>query len=242
MHRFYVPQKTEGDTILISDTGQIHHIKDTLRLKVDDEVIVFDSEGNEYTCIITGLDKNQAGLKIKEKRRAENKTAKITVACAIPKKAKMDDIIDSLTQLGVDSIIPLETERVVVKLSSSKKNERHERWLKIAQSAAEQSQRTSIPLIEPITDLEGVLSRAHEFDLGLIPTLPGERKHLREVLAEAKPGNIIVLIGPEGDFTPQEIEMAKSAGFIPISLGDTVLRVSTAAIAVVSYIKFALAG
>jgi 16S rRNA (uracil1498-N3)-methyltransferase len=240
MHRFYVSREIIGDNFSISDAKQLHHIKDVLRLKVNDEVIVVDTAGNEYTCIITSLNEREVALTIKARKCAGAKKMRSTVACAIPKKADMDEIIDKLTQLGVDSIIPMATERVIVRLDDNKKEARLNRWKRIAQSAAQQSQRNIIPLVEPITTFKSVISHAQDFDLRLIPTLSGERKHIKEVLSECKPGNILVLIGPEGDFTQQEIELARSAGFIPVSLRDSVLRVSTAAIAVMSYIKLAL--
>ena len=240
MHRFYVSREIDGDNVSISDAKQLHHLKDVLRLKVNDEVIVVDTGGNEYTCIIVNLNEREAALTVKARKHAGAKKIKSTVACAIPKKADMDEIIDKLTQLGVDSIIPMTTERVIVRLDDSKKEARLSRWRRIAQSAAQQSQRNSIPLVEPITTFKSVISRAQDFDLKLIPTLSGERKLIKEVITQYKPSNILILIGPEGDFTPQEIELARSAGFIPVSLGDSVLRVSTAAIAVMSYIKLSL--
>lgn len=239
MHRFYVAEEIGSDTVSICDE-QFHHLKDVLRLKVNDEVTVFDGGGNECVCLIRALGKKQATLTVKNKRRAQTRRFKITVACAVPKKAGLDEIIDSLTQLGVDAIIPLETERVIVKLDDSKKEARLKRWRKIVQSAAQQSQRSSLPVVAPVTSIESVVARSQDFDLKLIPTLSGERKHISEVLAASRPGNILVLIGPEGDFTPQEIEMAKNAGFIPVSLGAPVLRVGTAATAIVGYIAFSL--
>ncbi len=240
MHRFYVAQEIKGKIVLISDVAQFHHLKNVLRLRVDDEVIVCDRHDSEYICVITALEKKQAVLAVRARRATKAKKTRLTVACAIPKKAKFDEIVDSLTQLGVDGIIPVETERVIVKLDDSKKEARLKRWRRIAQSAAQQSQRNTIPLIEPVTTLESAVSRSRDFDLKLLPTLSGERKHIREVLAGTKANSVLVLIGPEGDFTPQEIELSRSAGFVLVSLGDSVLRVSTAAIAVASYIKLAL--
>ncbi len=237
MHRFYVAQGVNNEIVSISDAEQLHHLKDVLRLKVDDVVTVFDKEGNEYNCFIRELNKKQAVLTVKEKRPIPGKKVKITVACAIPKGDKMDEIIDNLTQLGVDSIIPLETERVIVKLDAGKKEARLRRWRKIAQSAAQQSQRNSLPLVQPVTEIENLISQSRDFDLKLIPTLAGERNLIKEAIDRAKPDNILVLIGPEGDFTPQEIELAQSAGFIPVSLGDSVLRVGTAAVSAASFIK-----
>jgi 16S rRNA (uracil1498-N3)-methyltransferase len=239
MHRFYIDD-VDGDKAFISDSEQLHHLKAVLRLKVNDEVIVFDSRGNEYLGVITGLDREQAELKVSLVKSSRSRPTKLTVACAIPKGNRMDDIIDYLTQLGVERIIPMQTERVVVKLDNAKAEVRLKRWKKIAQSAAQQSQRSRIPHIEPVTRVENVISNSRNFDLKLIPTLAGERKLIKEVVTKTRPKDIIVLIGPEGDFSPEEIEMALSKGFIPVSLGDTVLRVATAAIAVAGYLKFAL--
>ncbi len=240
MHRFYLTQRIETNDILISDPEQLHHLRDVLRLKTGNEVIVFDSGGNEYLCSIKQISREQVILTNKERRPAKTRQIKIAVVCAIPKMAKMDEIIDALTQLGADRIIPIETERAVVKLDESRKAIRLKRWRKIARNAAEQSQRSSVPLVEPITAIQTVLSHSRDFDLKLILTLSGERKHMKEILAEYRPENILILIGPEGDFTEQEVALAKSVGFVPVSLGDYVLRVGIAAIAVVSYIMLSL--
>ncbi len=236
MHRFYLEPAINGKNVSIADARQLHHLKDVLRLKVGDQVIIFDSQGNEYTCAIRELHEKQALLTVKARGRAETGKTRITVACALPKQAKMDEIIDNLTQLGADSIIPMETERVIIKLDDSKKAVRLERWRKIAESAAQQSQRNTVPIIKPVSSIESVISHSQDFDLKLIPTLSDETKPIKEVLTESKPSNILVLIGPEGDFTPQEVQLAESVGFVPVSLGDSVLRVGTAAVAVASYI------
>jgi 16S rRNA (uracil1498-N3)-methyltransferase len=163
----------------------------------------------------------------------------INIACAIPKKSKFDDIVDKLTQLGVDRIIPLKTERAVVKLSIQKGEARLQRWVKIALSAAQQSQRSILPQISPLTDFRELIKKSTGFNLKLIPTLEGERKTLKEALSPVLPlpANILILIGPEGDFSPKEIDLALKHNFIPVSLGSTVLRVETAAIAVASFIN-----
>lgn len=239
MHRFYCPsQNISSDKIIISDKFQVHHLKDVLRLKVGDEIIVFDGRGNEYRSIIEKVLSKTVMLEIKDRHKfIPVSKLQITVACAIPKKSKMDDIVDKLTQLGVDRIIPLKTERAIIKLDKHKEILRQERWKKIALSASQQSHRGTIPIVEPIKDIREVLSQAGDFDLKLIPTLKGKQKSLREIFEEFHPTNTLVLIGPEGDFTPSEIDLAKQAGCIPVSLGDLVLRVETAAIALISYIR-----
>jgi len=236
MHRFYI-DRIEGETASLTDSAQLHHLKDVLRLKVDDEVNVSDGAGNDYSGVITAISKKQAAIKVTLKKTALNPSLKLTIACAIPKGSRLDEVIDHLTQLGVARIIPMLTERVVVKLDSAGAESRLKRWRKIAQSAARQSQQTRIPVIEPVADFEDVVLNSKDYDLKLIPNLTGERRLIKDVLAESRPKNIIVLIGPEGDFTPEEVALAQRNGFIAISLGDTVLRVATAAIAAASYIK-----
>ena len=242
MHRFYITQKVKDDTAIVSDTAQFHHLKNVLRLKGGDEVTVCDREGNEFVCAILKLEKDRAVLAVKARRTISIRKVGLTIACAIPKQAKFDEIVDSLTQLGVERIIPMETERVIVRLDDARKAARLKRWRIIAQSAAAQSQRNVVPAVEAITTFENVLLHYNNFDLKLLPTLSGDRKHISEVLGKAEAHNILVLIGPEGDFTPEEVELAQKAGFILVSLGESVLRVGTAAIAIVSHIRLASGG
>lgn len=240
MPRFFVPsQNISKDKIIVLDRKQAHYIKDVLRLKVNDELVIFDEKENEYTCLLEKL-KPEVTLYIKKTVLAAPNSKKInlTVACAIPKKSNMDDIIDKLTQLGVARIIPLKTKRAIVKLDAKKEQTRLNHWQRIAQSASEQSQRISLPIIETIKGIKEVLTETKEYDLKLIPTLSGERKSLKEILEKVKPKNILVLVGPEGDFSKDEISLAKKSGCIAVSLGKEVLRVETAAVAVASYIKF----
>lgn len=240
MHRLYCPSQNISDnTIIIDNKEQAHHAKNVLRLKVHEEVVIFDDKGNEYCAILEKSLPKAMIFKIKDKKNfiLIAKKVKITVACAIPKGSRMDEIIDKLTQLGADRIIPLETERVIVKLDKHKRISRQERWKKIALNASLQSQRNTLPILEPIKNIKGLLSDSGSFDLKLIPTLIQERKPLKETLEESKSNNILVIIGPEGDFTSDELVLAKKMGCIPVSLGDLVLRVATAAVAVVSFIR-----
>ena len=240
MHRFFcLSGNISTDKIIINDKEQVHHFRDVLRLKANDEVAVFDEEKNEYACNVEKIkDIIVLNIKAKHKPGMKEDKVKITVACAMPKKAKFDDIVDKLTQLGVQKIIPLETERVIIKLDKAKKRARRERWRNIALNAACQSQRNSLPAIEAVTKIEEVLMNLDDYDLKLIPTLSGKRKLLKEVIVESNPKNMIIFIGPEGDFTDEELDLARKAGCIPVSLGDLVLRVDTACLAVASFIRF----
>lgn len=239
MHKFFVQGKNiTGNKITILDNAQLRHIQRVLRFKPGEKLLATDELGNDYACVIEDISSSKVVLAIQGKRPAKLAgAAKITIACAIPKKSKFDDIVDKLTQLGVTKIIPLKTERVVVKFDRNKESLRKNRWEKIGLCASQQSQRSDIVVIESLQTLEEVLGSSSGYDLKIIPTLEGERRSLSQVLAKNfLPMKILVLIGPEGDFSAQEVELAKKAGCIPVSLGKLVLRVETAAVAVVSYI------
>ncbi len=228
-----------GSEIMLNDSRQIHYLKDVLRLAEGQDLIIFDQQKNEYSCVIKKIGPDSVLIMVKRHSVSKlTKSFSLTVACAIPKKTSMDDIVDKLTQLGVDRIIPLLTDRVIVKLDEKKKVLRHKRWVSIAISAAQQSQRQDVPMIDPVTGIDEALNNSDIFDLKLIPHLSGNRKTLKSVLGEFNPRNIFVLIGPEGDFSPDEVRKALKSGCIPVSLGDQVLRVDTAAVAVASFIKF----
>jgi len=261
MRRIFCPSENiSGGKITITDDNQIHHIKNVLRCKIGEEISVFDEKGNNYcgviekflphSCVVTnpvspsslrGLDATASKPKPAcPAGRQSQKQIGITVACAIPKRSKMEDIVDKLTQLGVERIIPMRTERVIVKLDAHKEKLRLERWKKVALNAVEQCKGCSLPVIGQVMNIEEVVSQSQDHDLKLIPALIGKRTALKSVLVEAKPKNILILIGPEGDFTPGEVNLAVRAGFIPVSLGERVLRVETAAVAAVSFIKLYL--
>jgi len=239
MRRFFVNSKDiSKGKIIISAPLKVHHIRDVLRYKEKDTLILLDETGKEYTCLIEKIsDKILLNIKETKSSLKNMDKVKITVACAIPKKSNMDDIIDKLTQIGIDRIIPIESSRVIVKLNPQKRKIRYERWNRIACSSSEQSLRGSLPVIEPIKEMKEVLKESLDYDLKLIPTLYGKRETLKEVLAKSCPKSILILIGPEGDFTEEEIALARNAGCIPVSLGDLVMRVETAAVAVASFIR-----
>jgi 16S rRNA (uracil1498-N3)-methyltransferase len=239
MHRFFIDQKIEGSRVNLTDEEKLHYMLDVLRLKKGDEVLVFNGGGREYRCMIEGIEKGLVSLKIRSVKEMPAMDIKLTVACAVPKQSRMDDIVDKLTQLGVDEIIPLETERVVVKIGD-KRNERLQRWNRIAESAAEQSCRSTLPHIPGILNMREMIDYTRNgYDLRIIPHLEGKKKPIKSVI-DNNYRRILAAIGPEGDFTPEEVSEAVSAGFVPVSLGDCVLRVDTAAVAAAAYLRFAV--
>lgn len=238
MHRIYYPKEhISGEAISVGIEERLHYLYGVLRLRQGQDVVVFDGQGAEYLCRAQAVTSRKIDLKVIEKRQAKRIEPSLAIACAIPKKSKMDDIIDKLTQLGVDSITPMFTERVNVQWGQQQRHKHMARWRKIAISACEQSGRAYLPVVEEIGDFKEVVAKSERFDLKLIPNLSDKKLTLKEVFSAHHPRNIIVLIGPEGDFTPEEVKLALDNGFEAVSLGDLVLRVETAALAAASYIR-----
>jgi len=237
MNRFFISaDNISNNELTITQKEQVRHIRDVLCLNPGEKVEAVDEKCNEYIAVLIEIKADSLVFEIKNKKEpVQSGISDITVACAIPKKVKLDDIVDKLTQLGVSRIIPMLTERVIVKLDKQKKVDRLARWKKIALSASQQSRRNCLLIVEPVTCFKDILSGADKYDLKLIPTLDGKRKSLKDVF---KPrARVLILIGPEGDFTPEEVNLAVSFGCVPVSLGSTVLRVDTAAFAAVSFLR-----
>jgi len=258
MARLYCPKESiHGEQIIIDERRQIHYLRDVLRLKVGDAVFVFDGEANEYLCQIQESSKRLVKLLVKEKMQIKPQVSKceLAVACALPKqKNRFDDLVDKLSQLGVNKIIPMITKRTIIQWDSHQKQQHHLRWCKIAQAACSQSGRNLLAVIEPVKEINQILTHSEFYDLKLIPTLTLETQPLKDIILKplprpssttmfclkegrGLPKSILILIGPEGDFTAQELTQARNAGFIPVSLGDLVLRVDTAAIAVAAFFR-----
>lgn len=252
MNRFFCKDSDiREDEIIISDKEDAHHIKNVLRLKKGWKIEVSDESGNIYACEISGVgDLIRLVIKNRTSPAGKSRGVELAMAVAIPKKSKIDDIIDKLVQLGVNKIIPLATERVIVKLDKAKQASRFLRWKRIALCAAKQCKRSDLTVIEPVKSFRDLVAHSSGFDLKLIPYLGGKRQKLKDLLDKFFGDNpvangpenriypkILVLIGPEGDFSGEEVNLALSAGFIPVTLGSLVLRVDTAAISVASFIR-----
>lgn len=230
MHRFFVTQ----DQIPVISGSDVHHIKDVLRMKAGDPLELLDGTGQIYSAKISEIKKDKIMCEVISSQVEEKALKlKVTLAQCLPKAKKMDLIIQKCTELGVYKIIPVLSER------SISKAEKQERWKKIAKEAAEQSGRSTIPEIAPLTGFENVLKIKEKFDLALIPWELEKENSLKNALTTHQPNNLLILIGPEGGFSRSEIGLARSAGFIPVSLGPAILRTETAAMAMLAMINYA---
>lgn len=242
MSRFFVPKESvKGNRILISGE-EAHHILDVMRLKPLDKVVAFDGTGKEYVGFIKKARKKTLSVEIVETRTPLNKeTAKIVLIQAIPKKDKMDYIVEKSTELGVSSIIPIITKRTIVSWDEPKKALSVERWRRIARESSKQCGRSEVPKIEDVKDFNDAIENSSVYDLALIAALSDNSIRLKEAISGFRGGKLAIAIGPEGDFTPDEIKKAKEANFRLISLGSRVLRSDTAGLAILAILNYEFA-
>ncbi len=234
MHRFFLPNLQQA----MLDAEEAHHALHVLRLKAGDTVNVFDGRGHEAQALISQISNQSAQLKLLTPSGTAPLPCRITLAQAIPKKS-MDLIVQKATELGVATIVPLVSERSVVKLDDDSK--KTERWREIALESCKQCGNNWLPEIQSPRKVHDFLAALPQYDLKLIGSLQPDAKPLKKILGgSGKPPSVLILIGPEGDFTPAEISLAKSAGCLPLSLGPLVLRAETAAIYTLSILHHEL--
>lgn len=252
MHRFYIPPAAWNLDALRLDEAESHHALNVLRLDVGEKVVVFNGEGTEATVqIAEGSTKRDVRLQVLHKAKSVPLPCRITLAQAVPKGKNMDLIVQKATELGAAGIAPLLSERTVAKLDDGENaSAKQAKWQATVIEAAKQCGQNWLPSVAlPRTpkDFFAGLGRG-AFDLMLIASLQSDSKHLRTLLEEyaaghpsgGKPASALILVGPEGDFTPAEIGLAKSAGCRPITLGPIVLRTETAAIYCLSVLSYEL--
>jgi len=242
MSRFYVnPASVLGKKIYAE--GEVgHHIIDVMRLGEGDSVTVFDGTGKEYKGTIASTGNKRVVIDILEINTTEKDSiVNISLAQAIPKKDKMDMIIQKATELGAVEILPFESSRTIVRARGERRQRKIERWRKIALEASKQCGRAELPKVADVVRFEAVLGLLPEYDLAVMPCLSGESIPLKSALRNVnKPKKVLAIIGPEGGFTEDEIEKAGGKGAVLVSLGGLVLRSDTAAIATLSILNHVL--
>jgi 16S rRNA (uracil1498-N3)-methyltransferase len=241
MHRAYAKQiPLDTDVIVIHDTQEIHHLKDVLRLKKGSRLCVFNGQGQEAEGEILSITKDRveiARLSFRQTDVGEGRP-RIILACAVPKHTKFEWIIEKAVELGVDEVVPLKTARTEFHVTRDRAMRKNERYHTVAVNAAKQSKRLTVPVIHPFTEFSQALGLVNSETCALIPCLLGDRTGLARAVAQGSAQRIIVFIGPEGDFTPEEVSAAIQAGAVAVSLGDTVLKVETAALSVLAFLTF----
>jgi 16S rRNA (uracil1498-N3)-methyltransferase len=247
-HRFYIAPALWSTSEPVLEGSEAHHCSDVLRLGPGARVTVFNGQGSEITCEIVEASRDRVRLKPLLFGTSPRLRCAITLAQAIPKGKNMDLIVQKATELGVTKIVPLLSDRTVVHLEGGEREKRVEKWRAVVVEAAKQCGQNWIPeVVAPVTPKQ-FFSEFDRYEAPLIASLQRDARSFKQVLREfrdqhgRRPQSTLMLIGPEGDFTPAEAAAAKSAGCAPVTLGPIVLRTETAALYSLSVLAYELQG
>jgi 16S rRNA (uracil1498-N3)-methyltransferase len=264
MHRFYItPENWIRDPLTLSG-NEAHHCQNVLRMRRGDKAVLFNGRGHEVTAEIIKIDHREVRFCKLHGSETSPLRCRITLAQAIPKGKNMDLIVQKAVEIGAAEIAPLISERTIVDLDAKDAAQKQAKWEQVAIEAAKQCGQNWLPQVhaplklkdffDVATGVRPVLreNTSHRdvatthFDLRLIGSLQSDAQHLKKILAEYLsehrhlPESVLMLVGPEGDFTPAELALAKSHGCRPITLGPIILRVETAAIYCLSVLSHEL--
>jgi 16S rRNA (uracil1498-N3)-methyltransferase len=244
---FLSPAHLTSDLITI-DGPDFHHLANVLRVRVGDALILLDGEGGAYHAEVVQIEKRSlTGRRVDKADVPPEPAASITVAQALGKGDRFEQVLQHGTEAGASGFIPLVTERTVVRVDAREAAGKLERWRIVAKGAAEQSGRARIPFVEGVATLRDLADRFPDFGhvLMLHPNGQPLSQLAKAMLSPSLPlpfsPPLLLLVGPEGGFSDTEVEQTRARGARIVSLGPYVLRTETAAVVAVSQLLFAVA-
>ncbi len=248
MHRFYIAPETWNSVAPILSGSEAHHAREVLRMKAGEKLVLFNGQGREITAEIVDLTGAEIRLRKLQEAETQPVQCRIVLGQAIPKGKNMELIVQKAVEIGAAEIAPIISDRTIVQVDPESATQKQSKWRQIAIEAAKQSGQNWLPHVHTPRKLAELFSMAPEesFDLRLIGSLQPDARHLKKILAdysrehEVRPRSVLMLIGPEGDFTPAELSLARRQGCQPITLGPIILRVETAAIYCLSILSYEL--
>lgn len=241
MNRFFVDRDQIVDNRIEILGKDVRHIKNVLRLKPKDQIEVI-CDGMTYICEIMELGSNNIPLLILDSFEGKNEPPiDIVLYQGIAKGSKMDFIIQKATEIGISEIYPIITHRTVVKIKDRKKEQKKvERWQAIVEEASKQSKRDRLPMINDITSFNEMIDILKDQSNIIVPYEEEETFGLKEALKNIEEGKIHIIIGPEGGFEEEEVEMLKAINGKSVTLGPRILRTETAGLVVGSIVLYEL--
>ncbi|WNO08921.1 16S rRNA (uracil(1498)-N(3))-methyltransferase [Teredinibacter sp. KSP-S5-2] len=231
--RIYTPQSITPETSFELEAGASHHLLKVLRMSVGRELILFNGQGAEYPAEIIAATKKNATVAVKSEIHRETESPLNTeLAIGISKGERMDWVLQKATELGINTIRPLLTERTEVKLTGDRLQKRVDHWQQVVISACEQCQRNRIPEIHDPQRAQDFISTSQS-DLKFVLHHRSEK----QLTSYSTPKSVSLLIGPEGGLTDEEIAHATQHGFHELTLGPRVLRTETAPIVALAVLQ-----
>lgn len=242
MPKYFTEPENIKDGFIEIFSDEAKHILNVMRMEIGDKLTICDGQSNDYLCRICETGKNCLKAKIEETTKSESEPkTKITLYQGLPKSDKMELIIQKCVEIGVCRIVPVITERAVVKIEKgAKEDKKTERWQKIAESAAKQSGRGIIPAVERPMKFKDAIEEAVKNGEAIIPYENEKDRGLKEFVKNSKAENIGIFIGPEGGFDTKEIEFSVENGVMSVTLGKRILRTETAGIVTSAIVLYEL--
>lgn len=236
--RFFIEGIHAAGDVVTLDAGDARKLTAVLRMRSGDAVEAIDSASTRFRAELE-IDGTRVRARLTEALPAPERSGpRIVVAQGIPKGQKMDFVVEKLTELGAAAIVPLRSARTVADASPAKLD----RWRRLAKTAAMQCGRADVPPIEEPIDLAGLVARCAAADLALVPWEAADPVPLRDRLPGLAAGarDVVVVVGPEGGFSADEVAALEAAGAHAVSLGRRILRTETAAMALLAMLAYAL--
>ena len=248
MHRFYLPPDQCQDSVVQLTERDARHAVKVLRIRPDDRFSVLDGIGHELHCQVESAEKANVHARVLSRNNIPPLPFELQLVQAVTKGKSMDLIIQKATELGASSVIPVLSERSIVHCDEDEANAKQEKWQTIAIEAMKQCGQAYIPRIEKPRSLNATLGSPSidRSSLSLVASLqPGAGHPRTHIVQHAKehgdrPRKLTLWIGPEGDFTPAEINAIKASGALPVTLGPLILRSETAALYILSAMNYEL--
>lgn len=241
MQRYFIKNTDIFENKIFIQGNDCHHITNVMRMSLGDVVIAIDEEGFLYQATIHAMNKNQVTLKILEKKTDNRELpCKVTMAMGLTKMQKLEEVIRRITELGASQFIGVEMKYSIIRLN--KINDiKYDRWKTIVKEASEQSERNQLMNILPLTTFSSFLLLSKNYDLCLYAYEEfGKQKNIdfKQLLDQFNGKSILVLVGPEGGISPEEVNLLDHHGFKAIGLGPRILRCETAPLYIMSAISY----
>ena len=240
MRYFFIEPAALLKPTVVIEGSEVRHMRSVLRLRPGDAIRLFDGEGFEYEAMIRRFVADRVELKIIQKFPGTKESpVQIAVAQALLKEKKMDRLLRHLCELGLTHWIPFTSERSIPKPGATRMPARVERWKKIIKESAKQCRRARLPEINRTLALEEVLDYGQACDLMVVfyENEPASLNSIMSQAAQPPPRKILMIMGPEGGFSDQELTKVKTAGCLVAGLGPRILRAETATIAAITLVQ-----